>query len=137
MKNLLPAVLVPTAVTVATVPAASFAQSPPTGTRANYIVLKGGFYSPNEVFDSIIEPYGEFGVGGYIADVDVSGSACDFGGSTRGAFGVHAGAGVNVNITPSVFLGAEGRYLWAKPSRGGDDIKLDGFIVTGNLGYRF
>jgi hypothetical protein len=44
---------------------------------------------------------------------------------------------VNFNVTPNVFLGAEGRYLWAKPSFGGQDIKLDGFTVTGNLGFRF
>ena len=44
---------------------------------------------------------------------------------------------MNFNITPTVFLGAEGRYLWAKPSWGGQDIKLDGFTVTADLGFRF
>jgi hypothetical protein len=44
---------------------------------------------------------------------------------------------VNFNITQIVFLGVEGRYLWAKPSFSGDDIKLDGFTVTGDLGFRF
>jgi hypothetical protein len=34
-------------------------------------------------------------------------------------------------------IGAGGRYLRAKPSWGGTDIKLDGFTVTGNLGFRF
>jgi opacity protein-like surface antigen len=84
-----------------------------------------------------IEPYGEFGIGGYITEADVSGTIGNFTGSTKGVFGLHAGGGVNFNITPSVFLGAEGRYLWAKPSFGGQDIKLDGFTVTGNLGFRF
>jgi opacity protein-like surface antigen len=84
-----------------------------------------------------IEPYGEFGIGGYITKAEVSGTFANFTGSTKGAFGLHAGGGVNFNITPTVFLGAEGRYLWAKPSFGGQDIKLDGFTVTGNLGYRF
>ncbi len=84
-----------------------------------------------------IEPYGEFGIGGYITKAEVDGTIANFTGSTKGAFGLHAGGGVNFNITPNVFLGAEGRYLWAKPSFGGQDIKLDGFTVTGNLGYRF
>ncbi len=84
-----------------------------------------------------IEPYGEFGIGGYITKFDISGNLGNFGGSTKGVFGLHAGAGVNFNITQSTFIGAEGRYLWAKPSFGGQDIKLDGFTVTGNLGFRF
>jgi opacity protein-like surface antigen len=84
-----------------------------------------------------IEPYGEFGIGAYIADLDVSGNLGDFSSSTKGVFGFHAGAGVNFNITPILFLGVEGRYLWAKPSFGGQDIKLDGFTVTADLGLRF
>jgi opacity protein-like surface antigen len=169
---------------------------------ANYLVLKGGLYSPNQDFDisathfelddgfvaevavghyflpvfatelgvgyfeskaspavppgevkfkvvpvtltakallpfGPIEPYGEFGIGGYITKADVSGTIGNFSGSTKGTFGLHAGAGVNFNITPTFFLGAEGRYIWAKPSFGGQDIKLDGFTVTGNLGFRF
>ena len=71
-----------------------------------------------------IEPYGEFGIGGYITKLDVSGNLGDFSGSTKGAFGLHAGAGVNFNLSSNLFLGAEGRYLWAKPSFGGQDIKL-------------
>ena len=84
-----------------------------------------------------IEPYGEFGIGGYITEADVSGTVGNFSGSTKSVFGLHAGAGVNFNITQTIFLGVEGRYLWAKPSCGGTDIKLDGFTVTGNLGFRF
>ncbi len=84
-----------------------------------------------------IEPYGEFGIGGYIAEADVSGTPSNFSGSTESVFGLHAGAGVNFNITPTIFLGVEGRYLWAKPSWGGTDIKLDGFTATADLGFRF
>jgi hypothetical protein len=40
-------------------------------------------------------------------------------------------------ITSIVFLGVEGRYLWAKPSFGGQDVELNGFTATGNLGLRF
>ena len=84
-----------------------------------------------------IEPYGEFGIGAYITKADISGTLANFSGSTKGVFGLHAGGGVNFNITNAAFIGAEGRYLWAKPSFGGQDIKLDGFTVTGNLGFRF
>jgi opacity protein-like surface antigen len=84
-----------------------------------------------------IEPYGEFGIGGYITDAEVSGTVSNFSGSSKTAFGLHAGAGVNFNITQSVFVGVEGRYLWAKPSFAGQDIKLDGFTVTADLGFRF
>jgi opacity protein-like surface antigen len=84
-----------------------------------------------------IEPYGEFGIGAYIAKLDVSGSLGNFNSSSKAVFGLHAGAGVNFNITQEVFLGVEGRYLWAKPSWGGTDIKLDGFTVTADLGFRF
>ena len=41
------------------------------------------------------------------------------------------------NSTEALFLGLEGRYLWAKPSIGGQDIKLDGFTTMVNLGFRF
>lgn len=84
-----------------------------------------------------IEPYGEFGIGGYFTKAEVSGTVSNFSGSTKSVFGLHAGAGVNFNIAENVFLGVEGRYLWAKPSWGGTDIKLDGFTVTADLGFRF
>jgi len=83
------------------------------------------------------EPYGEFGAGIYIIDIDVSGTPSNFSGSTSGAFGYHAGGGLNLDLGPNLFIGAEGRYLWVKRSYGGVDIKLDGFTVTGNLGFRF
>lgn len=84
-----------------------------------------------------IEPYGEFGIGGYITEAEVSGTIGNFTGSTKGVFALHAGGGVNVNVARNLFLGVEGRYLWAKPSFGGQDIKLDGFTVTADLGFRF
>jgi opacity protein-like surface antigen len=85
----------------------------------------------------IVEPYGLFGIGAYVTKAEVSGDVGNFEGSTETAFGYHAGGGVNVNLGPVVFVGAEGRYIWVKPSFGGDDIKLDGFTVTANLGLRF
>ena len=88
----------------------------------------------------LIEPYGEFGIGYYITKFEVSGLSGppgDVSSDRKGVVGLHAGGGLNINITPSVFVGVEGRYLWAKPSFGGQDIKLDGFTVTGDLGFRF
>jgi opacity protein-like surface antigen len=83
------------------------------------------------------EPYGEFGIGAYIIDFDISGTPNNFKGSTLGAFGYHAGGGLNIDVGPIVFLGGEGRYLWIERSYGGRDVKLDGFTVTGNVGFRF
>jgi opacity protein-like surface antigen len=88
----------------------------------------------------LIEPYGEFGIGYYITKFKVSGLSgplANISSDRQGVVGLHAGAGVNFNITPIVFLGAEGRYLWAKPEFGGQDIKLDGFTLTANLGFRY
>jgi len=85
-----------------------------------------------------VEPYAELGIGAYITKAEASGTNIkNFDASTKGVVGLHAGAGVNFNITPLVFLGAEGKYLWAKPSFGGQDINLDGFTVTADLGFRF
>lgn len=203
MKRTLGMVMVCAVVLLGAAPSVCFAQNP-----SNYIVLKGGIYSPTDEFDvrdinggvideidpdtgfngeiavgryflpmlavelgagyfesegvpatepgetkfrvvpilltaklllpvGPVEPYGEFGIGGYITDLDVSGTVGNFNSSTKGTFGLHAGGGINFNLTDAFFLGAEGRYIWAKPSFGGQDINLDGFTVTGNLGYRF
>lgn len=84
-----------------------------------------------------IEPYAEFGIGSYFTKLDVDGNLGNFSGSSEVTYGLHAGAGININITETLFLGIEGRYLWAKPSYGGQDIKLDGFTTTADLGFRF
>jgi outer membrane protein W len=83
------------------------------------------------------EPYGLFGIGAYITDLDVHGNTGSFRGSTEITYGLHAGAGFNINFTDHVFAGAEGKYLWAEPSFGGQHVRLDGFITTANLGFRF
>ena len=196
-KTVLALFLVLTVALIGIAPSVSLAENP-----SNYVVLKGGLYSPSDDFDlhgqkfnlddgfvaevayghyfmpmfalelgagyfeskasaaipageakfkvvpltltgkvlfpiGAIEPYGEFGIGGYITETDVSGTVNEALDSTKSVFGLHAGAGVNFNITRNIFLGVEGRYLWAKPSWGGSDIKLDGFTVTANLGFRF
>jgi len=85
----------------------------------------------------VFEPYGLAGIGAYITDLDVSGNSGDFHGSTEITYGFHAGAGFNINFTDKMFAGLEGKYIWAEPSFGGDHVKLDGFITTANIGYRF
>lgn len=85
----------------------------------------------------VVEPYGEFGIGAYFTKLEVDGNMGDFSGSSEVTYGLHAGAGVNFNLSATLFLGVEGRYLWAEPSFGGQDIKLDGFTTTANLGLRF
>ena len=84
-----------------------------------------------------IEPYGEFGIGAYVTQFEVEGATSNFQGSSKVTYGLHAGAGLNVSLTDRVFIGVEGRYLWAKPSFGGQDIDLNGFTTTANLGLRF
>jgi opacity protein-like surface antigen len=61
-------------------------------------------------------------------------------------FGGYLGAGIHYNITPRIFVGAEGKYLWtdkAKIEYGGFGppydlkFKMDGIIATGVFGFRF
>jgi outer membrane protein W len=85
----------------------------------------------------IFEPYGLAGIGAYFTALDVDGTTDNFHGSTKVTYGLHAGAGFNVNVTDSVFAGVEGKYLWARPSYGGQDVKLDGFVTTVDIGLRF
>ena len=85
----------------------------------------------------IIEPYGAFGIGYYITKLKGSGFGPSFSDDREDVVGLHAGAGLNINIAPDLFLGVEGRYIWAEPEFGGEDIKIDGFIVTADLGFRF
>jgi outer membrane protein W len=92
-----------------------------------------------------VDPYGELGIGAYITQLDVSHNLNTFSGTTT--FGLHVGAGLNVNITPRAFLGVEGRYVWANPSFGDQKIKLNdteyalngfklnGFTTTVVLGF--
>ena len=88
-----------------------------------------------------IEPYGELGIGAYFAKIDGSGTLAYIGNSTKGIFGLHVGAGVNFNLTENVFLGVGGRYLFSRQLSFGNkdinEVKLDGFTLTADLGFRF
>jgi len=133
---LLPVGALPFLVTAATVGLYLFAYTP-LKRRSSLCLIVGAVPGALPPVTGWVAARGEFGIGVYITKAEVSGTFGNFSGSTKGAFGLHAGGGVNFNITPTVFLGAEGRYLWAKPSFGGQDIKLDGFTVTADLGFRF
>lgn len=85
----------------------------------------------------MFEPYGLAGIGAYISDLDVSGTSGNFRGSTEITYGIHAGAGFNINFHRHIFAGLEGKYLWAEPSFGGQHLPLDGFVTTATLGFRF
>ena len=94
-----------------------------------------------------VDPYGELGIGAYFTDFNVANNLNTFSGSTT--FGIHTGGGVNVNVTEKVFVGVEGRYVWANPSFGNQKIKLNddeyalngfklnGFTTTVAFGFSF
>lgn len=109
------------------------AQAGESKLRVVPLIATGKVYIPLGIF----EPYGLVGVGAYITDIDVKGNTGNFKGSTEITYGIHAGAGFNINFQTNMFAGLEGKYLWAEPSFGGQDIRLDGFIATANLGFRF
>jgi outer membrane protein W len=97
------------------------------------LIATGKVFLPLGVF----EPYGLAGIGAYITDLDVSINNGTSRSSTEVTYGLHAGAGFNINFNKQMFAGLEGKYLWADPSFGGDHIKLDGFIANATIGYRF
>jgi opacity protein-like surface antigen len=94
-----------------------------------------------------VDPYGELGIGAYFSEFNVDGNLNSFDGTTT--FGLHAGAGMNVNVSERVFLGLEARYVWANPSFGDQKIKLNdkefalngfdlnGFTTTFAVGFGF
>jgi outer membrane protein W len=97
------------------------------------VVATGKVFLPLGPF----EPYGLFGIGAYISDLELDGNTNDFNGSTEITYGLHAGAGFNINLSNDFFVGFEGKYLWAEPSFGGDHIKLNGFVSTAMIGTKF
>lgn len=84
-----------------------------------------------------LEPYGLFGIGAYITDLNVHDNTSTFKGSTEVTYGLHAGAGLNINLQDKMFIGVEGKYIWANPSFGGQHVRLDGFVTTADIGFRY
>jgi opacity protein-like surface antigen len=79
-----------------------------------------------------VELYAGAGIGAYFAKADLFSQSYD-----DTAVGWHILTGVNFNVTPTLFLGAEIKYLWVKPSFGSWASSLDGVTATANLGIRF
>ena len=83
------------------------------------------------------EPYVKVGVGAYGADFDgtLKGVSVD---DHDVILGIQLGLGTNVDITPSLFIGLEGDYIWtseAQFSSLGTD--LNGLGIKGTFGTRF
>jgi outer membrane protein W len=110
------------------------------------IILSGKGIYPSRNF----ELYGEIGVGIYLADFEGVVSHTVLGtirlDDNDTVFGVNLGVGANYNITKKVFIGVEGKYILTTDAEFqgtalGIPFKvesdLNGFILTGNLGFRF
>jgi outer membrane protein W len=87
------------------------------------------------------EIYGLGGIGAYFVWVDEKLNGIKFSDQDI-VFGGFLGAGVNYNITPTAFIGLEGKYLWTDKASFSDGLwgqkhKLDGWIATFNVGFRF
>lgn len=109
------------------------AQNGDTKLRVVPLIATGKVFLPLGIF----EPYGLAGIGAYISDLNVAGNTGSFRGTTEITYGFHAGAGFNINFISHMFMGLEGKYLWAEPSFGGQHVKLDGFVTTANIGFRY
>ncbi len=90
-----------------------------------------------QTFFEQFEPYVEAGIGVYFVDDElvVPGVASET--QDDAPVGFHLGLGANVNLTPQMFVGLEGKYLWVKMDTFGADVRLDGITLTANIGFRF
>jgi opacity protein-like surface antigen len=53
-------------------------------------------------------------------------------------FGGFLGLGATFNVTPKLFVGLEGKYLWTTQSSFTDaETSLNGILATFNIGFRF
>lgn len=87
------------------------------------------------------EIYGIGGIGAYFLWADEKLNGISFSDEDI-LFGGFLGAGISYNITPSVFLGLEGKYLWTQKASLSDSLwrqkhSLDGWFGTFNIGFRF
>ena len=91
---------------------------------------------PSEVF----EPFATAGLGAYFAEWETSVSGPGFSRSASQDdinFGFYLGLGANFNVSPNVYIGAEGRYFWTEPSFERFDTTIYGIHLTANVGFRF
>jgi outer membrane protein W len=99
--------------------------------------------------DKQFELYGLAGTGAYFVHGSGTISLAGFSASASdnmAVWGGFLGAGVNYNITPRVFVGLEGKYLWTNTAtlRGSiagvpvsENFKIEGILGTANVGFRF
>ncbi len=85
----------------------------------------------------VLRPYIELGVGGYFTKLEVSGNTGSFTSKSKTTYGYHAGVGFNIDLGSKLFIGLEGRYVWAKANYGGQPVKLNGLMSAINLGFRY
>lgn len=83
------------------------------------------------------EPYGFIGLGVYFVDdkITVPGFGSDSDSDTN--LGFHIGIGGNYTLSNNAFLGVEVKYLFLETDTFGENFRLDGITLTGNIGYRF
>lgn len=110
------------------------------------ITITGKFIFPTDGADN--ELYGLVGAGLYYAKaktiVYVESLGTDTDSDTITSFGFHIGMGLNINIENNMFIGLEGKYLWADTKFSGvlfgvpveANADMDGIRFTGNIGFR-
>ncbi|MGZ8450361.1 MAG: outer membrane beta-barrel protein, partial [Candidatus Deferrimicrobiaceae bacterium] len=79
-----------------------------------------------------VELYAGAGIGAYFGKAELGSQSYN-----DTALGWHILTGVDFNVMPNLFLGAEISYLRVKPSFGAWDSSLDGATATANVGIRF
>lgn len=78
------------------------------------------------------EPYAFAGIGVYFLDDEIGGRSDR---DTQPGF--FLGAGANVDVNPSLFVGIEGKYLFLRTTAFESERRLDGIVLTANAGIRF
>lgn len=78
----------------------------------------------------IVSPYAEVGAGMYFNTVDITSQPSE----SHTTVGWHVGAGVDFRIS-SLLLGVEARYLSADSGASNMTLRVDGVVVTGNVGF--
>jgi len=84
------------------------------------------------------ELYAGAGIGAYFAKAESdTGRGLGFQSYNDTALGWQILTGGNFNVMPNMFVGAEIKYIWVKPSFASWESRLDGMTATANIGVRF